>query len=77
MVLVLHALNERFFLSEKDAFIESGHFALQPNLHREVERILGSLGNSPAELTRNVTAMRAVAVDLMAFCAEKLSSTRT
>jgi len=77
MLLVLHALNERFFLNEKNAFIESRHFALQPNLHHEVERILGSLGNSPEELTRSVTAMRAVAVDLHCFCAEKLSSMRT
>jgi predicted nucleotidyltransferase len=75
IVLVLHALNERFFLNEKNAFIESKHFALQPdNLHREVERILGSIGKSPRELTRSVAVMRAVAVDLRGFCTEKFPS---
>ena len=75
MVLVLHALNQRFFLNEKNAFIESKHFALQPdNLHREVERILGSIGKSPRELTRSVAVMRAVAVDLRGFCTENFPS---
>ena len=72
MTLVLYALNQRFFLNEKNAFIESEHFALQPNhLHREVERILGSIGKSPGELTRSVAALRAVAVDLGSFCVAK------
>jgi len=75
IVLVLHALNERFFLNEKNAFIESKHFALQPDtLHREVERILGSIGKSPRELTRSVAVMRAVAVDLRGFCTENFPS---
>jgi predicted nucleotidyltransferase len=75
MVLVLYALNRRFFLNEKNAFIESEHFALQPNnLHREVERILGSIGKSPGELTRSVAALRAVAVDLRGFCTERFSA---
>lgn len=73
MVLVLHALNHRFFLNEKNAFMESGHFALYPNnLHREVERILGSLGNSSAELMRNTITMRGVVTNLRSFCAEQL-----
>lgn len=72
MVLVLYALNQRFFLNEKNAFIESKHFAVQPNnLHREVERILGSIGNSPGELSRSVAALRAVAVHLRDLCTEK------
>ena len=76
MVLVLYALNQRFFLNEKNAFIESEHFALHPdNFHSAVERILGSLGNSSAEMTRSVMAMRAVAADLRGFCAEKLPLT--
>jgi hypothetical protein len=75
MVLVLYALNQRFFLNEKNAFIESEQFALLPNsLHREVERILGSIGNSPEELTRSATTMRTVAIDLRSFCAEKFPS---
>jgi len=72
MILVLYALNQRFFLNEKNAFIESAHFALQPgNFHREVERILGSIGKSPRELAGSVMAMCAVAVDLRGFCTEK------
>jgi predicted nucleotidyltransferase len=69
MVLVLHALNQRFFLNEKDSFIESASFALRPNnFHRTVERILGSIGNSPDELVRNAAAMRSIAQDLRGFC---------
>jgi hypothetical protein len=75
MVLVLYALNHRFFLNEKNAFMESEHFAKYPNnFHREVEHILGSLGNSPAELTRNTITLRAVATNLASFCAEQLRS---
>ena len=72
MVLVLHALNERFFLNEKNAFIESRSIPLLPHsFHREVERILGRPGNSAATLTRSITAMRAVGVDLHGFCQER------
>lgn len=72
MVLVLYALNERFFLNEKNSFIESGSFALCPhNLHHEVERILGRPGDSAATLTRSIAAMRAVASDLRRFCEER------
>jgi hypothetical protein len=75
MVLVLYALNERFFLNEKNAFIESKRFVLQPdNFHREVERILGSIGKSPHELTDSVAAMRALAAGLRSFCVEKFPS---
>jgi predicted nucleotidyltransferase len=75
IVLVLHALNQRFFLNEKNAFVESERFALCPNnLHREVARILGSIGNSGVELERSVAAMRAVAANLRDFCAEKFPS---
>jgi hypothetical protein len=76
-LLVLHALNQRFFLNEKNSFIESKHFALHPdNFYREVEHILGSLGNSPAELMRSVTATRAVAIDLHGYCAEKVTKVK-
>jgi len=72
MVLVLHALNERFFLNEKNAFIESRGFALRPrSFHHKVERILGRPGNSAAELTRSIVAMRAVASGLHAFCEKR------
>ncbi|MBV8361403.1 MAG: nucleotidyltransferase domain-containing protein [Deltaproteobacteria bacterium] len=72
MVLVLYALNERFFLNEKNSFIESGSFALRPhNLHREIERILGQPGDSAVTLTRSVAAMRSIAANLRDFCQEK------
>jgi len=72
MVLVLHALNERFFLNEKNAFVESAGFARSPHsFHREVERILGRAGGSASALTRSVAAMRAVARDLRGFCEER------
>lgn len=72
MVLVLYALNQRFFLNEKNAFIESARFALLPeDFHRKVARIVGSLGNSSAELARAVAAMREIAADLQRFCAGK------
>ena len=72
MVLVLHALNERFFLNEKNAFIESMSFALYPrNFHREVERILAQPGDCPSALTDSVASMRAVANELRGFCEEQ------
>jgi Nucleotidyltransferase domain len=72
MALVLYALNERFFLNEKNSYIESRSFALRPyNLHHEVERILGQPGDSAVTLTRSVAAMRAVAACLRDFCQDK------
>jgi hypothetical protein len=66
MVLVLHALNERFFLNEKNAFVESGSFALRPlNFHSEVERLLRRPGNSAAALTRSIMVMRASPANLL------------
>ena len=74
MTLVLYALNQRFFLNEKNAFIESEHFTLVPdNLHREIARTLGSIGNSPRKLVESVAAMRAAAADLRRFCTEHIS----
>ncbi|MGH8013740.1 MAG: hypothetical protein ACREQ4_14705 [Candidatus Binataceae bacterium] len=73
--MVLHALNQRFFINEKNVFIDSKHFRLQPNnLHREIERVLGSIGTSPQELTRSVAAIHALIVDLCRFCTEQFSA---
>ncbi len=56
----------------EDAFIENARFALRPdNFHRAVERILGSIGNSPDEMARSAAAMRAITDELRGFCAEK------
>jgi predicted nucleotidyltransferase len=75
MVLVLYALNERFFLNEKNAFIESRSFALHPRgFHRAIERVLGRPGLSAAALIRSVAAMRAIANDLRGFCEERYPS---
>jgi hypothetical protein len=72
-VLVLYAINQRFFLNEKNSFIESASFPLRPeNFHREVGATLGALGNSAAELTRSVMRMRAVVDELYGFCSERL-----
>jgi predicted nucleotidyltransferase len=78
MVLVLYALNECFFLNEKNAFVESALFALLPSdFHRKVAPILGSVGNSSSELSSSADAMRAVAADLQRFCAENYPTAPT
>jgi Polymerase beta, Nucleotidyltransferase len=67
-VLVLYAINERFFLNEKNAFIESASFPLRPeNFHREVGAILRAFGSSAVELTHSVTRMRGVIEELRGF----------
>lgn len=72
MVLVLYALNQHFFLNEKNAFIESQHFTLLPdNFHRDLEHIVGAIGNSPRALVESVAVMRAAAADLRRFCFEQ------
>lgn len=72
MVLVLYALNQRFFLNEKNAFIESQIFALRPDgFHRQVERILAQPGNSAGELNESIAAMRVLASDLRILCEER------
>ena len=72
MVLVLYALNRRFFLNEKNAFLESQTFRLRPEgFHRRVERILGQLGNSAGQLSGSIAAMRALAIDLHTLCEER------
>lgn len=72
MALVLYALNERFFLNEKNAFVESARFALLPDgFHRMVARLVGSLGNSSADLLQHAAAIREIAADLQRFCADK------
>jgi hypothetical protein len=71
MMLVLYALNERFFLNEKNAFIESRGFGIcPPRFHLSVERILGRPGNTAVEMTQSIDAMRAIATNLTRFCRE-------
>jgi predicted nucleotidyltransferase len=72
MLLVLHALNERFFLNEKNAFIESRSFSLRPpDFHRQMEATIGQLGNSAAELMQSVAATRTIVNKLRTFCDEQ------
>src|SRR5579862_759819 len=65
MTMVLYALNRRFFLNEKGAFAESRRFALKPaRFHDTVERVLGSVGATPAELSASVASFQNLAADL-------------
>jgi predicted nucleotidyltransferase len=75
MVLVLYALNQRWFLNEKNAFIESRGFDLRaPSFHREVEETLAEPGRTISQLRRSVAAMRAAAIDLRSYCEEQYPS---
>jgi hypothetical protein len=69
MVLVLYALNQRWFLNEKNALIESHGFAMCPsNFHRGVEEVLAEPGRTTSQLTRSVAALRAAASELRSYC---------
>jgi len=69
MVLVLYALNQRWFLNEKNAFIESHGFAMCPsNFHRGVEEVLAEPGRTTSQLTRSVAALCAAASELRSYC---------
>jgi predicted nucleotidyltransferase len=59
MTLVLYALNRRFYMNEKGAFLESAGFEiLPPRFHERIAQILGTIGSDPATLTTSVDAMR-------------------
>jgi hypothetical protein len=78
MVLVLHALNQRWFLNEKNAFIESRGFDLRPpGFHREVEEVLAQPRKTISQLTRSVAAMRAAVSDLRNYCEEQYPRDRS
>jgi predicted nucleotidyltransferase len=65
MTMVLYALNRRFFLNEKGAFAESRRFALRPaRFHDTVERVLGSVGATPSQLSASVASFQNLAADL-------------
>lgn len=72
MMLVLYALNQRYFVNEKGAFLESASFPiLPPGFHDDVGRIMGDLGRDPQALGASVAAMRSVAERLSALCAKE------
>jgi hypothetical protein len=57
----LFALNERYYMRDKQVFKTMAAFALIPKNHlRDINLILAHPGESAAELTRAVTAMTAV-----------------
>ena len=48
MTLVLYALNRKFYLNEKGAFIESRGFSIKPpRFHDTVASVLGNVGTTP------------------------------
>lgn len=74
MILVLYALNRRYFVNEKGAFPESESFPLLPaDFHAKVRAILGHLGEIPAELSQSVARMRSVRDSLATLCARELA----
>jgi predicted nucleotidyltransferase len=73
MTLVLYALNRRFYLNEKGAFLESARFEIRPaRFHDQTGKILGALGNDDATLYKSVEAMREVHRELAMLCEKEL-----
>ena len=69
MTLVLYALNRRFYMNEKGAFLESAGFAIRPaQFHRSIGEILGAIGKDAAALTASLDAMRARHRELALLC---------
>jgi predicted nucleotidyltransferase len=69
MTLVLYALNQRYFVNEKGAFLESRGFAIEPpQFHQAVSAVLGSIGNSPQEMAGSVESMRSSLTLLEDLC---------
>ena len=61
MLLVLYALNRRYFINEKGAFAESRGFRVKPRgFHADVTRALGRMGTRPAQLAKRIAMLRAV-----------------
>lgn len=65
MMLVLYALNRKFYLNEKGAFAESRRFAIKPaRFHDTVASVLGRVGTTPAELSGSVVSFQNLAAEL-------------
>ncbi len=65
MTLVLYALNRRFFLNEKGAFVESHRFAIKPaRFHDTAASVLGSIGSTPAQLSASVDSFQSLVAEL-------------
>jgi len=65
MMLVLYALNRKFFLNEKGALAESRGFAIKPpRFHDTVASVLGSVGTTSAQLAASVVNFQSLAAEL-------------
>jgi len=72
MTLVLYALNRRFYLNEKGAFLESRGFTLKPpRFHDTVARALAKIGSTPADLSASVARLQSLAAELRQLTASE------
>ncbi|MGH7864981.1 MAG: nucleotidyltransferase domain-containing protein [Candidatus Binataceae bacterium] len=61
MLLVIYALNRRYFINEKGALAEVRGFRVKPRaFESEIKRALGRIGTHPAELSRSIAIIRNV-----------------
>jgi predicted nucleotidyltransferase len=73
MALVLYALNRRFYLNEKGAFLESAGFQIRPpHFHERVANILGGIGADVSTLAASVDAMREAHRALALLCRNEI-----
>jgi hypothetical protein len=69
MTLILYALNRRFYMNEKGAFLESAGFELHPaNFHERVGGILGAIATDAKALGASLEAMRTAHRELALLC---------
>ncbi len=77
MLLVLYALNRRYFVNEKMASIESERFPLVPrNFHARIRKILGGIGDSVQAAALSASEMRVLAKDLRELCVREIGEIR-
>jgi predicted nucleotidyltransferase len=73
MTLVLYALNRRFYLNEKGAFLESAGFENRPaHFHERVAKLLSGVGADAAALAASVDAMREAHRHLALLCRNEM-----
>jgi hypothetical protein len=73
MTLVLYALNRRFYLNEKGAFLECTRFEIRPaQFHARAGKLLAAIGSDASALAASVDAMREVHRDLALLCRNEM-----